>query len=798
MIKNYFAIALRNIRKHKLSSFVSIFGLTIGITFFLLLFAYVWDELTYDRFHEKSDLLYTLAVQTPKSGPLFRMAPQAGKSIAEKYPEIANYTQFFNLRMALKSGTVNNQEVVTFAQPSYFEMFQFPIKNGTSVNPLLKLNNIIISEKIALKYFGKEQPVGKSFRISDSDAELEFIIAGVLKEIPGNSSIKHDIIIPMKNAETYGNEDFPLITFFELKNNISIREFEKKLSTTKVDFNLAFTFHRKVDPLEINFSIHKFTGYHFGDNNIRGAGMTPPGGTQYVYIYSALALGVLLLACFNYMNLSIGNLNSRLKEIGARKVVGAEKKEIIKQFLIEAGCITFIAFLISLLLTQILIPVFNQLANKSLLFSSLLSFRSMGIVSILLLCTTLVTGSYPALIISRVTSANILRGHSLLGEKRKLSRFLIVVQFCIAILLISGTLLLRKQMNYVKTRDLGFDPKNVVVVDNFSVNPNVGESYKQSLLNNPMVQSASCDYNGGVAGMTNGNEEPDMSLIKDGKETGLVEYVGDYDYIKTLRLKLIQGRSISSEYPSDFASAVVVNESFVKAFNLKNPVGKRISEFAEFKKIKIITQPDLIVGVVKDFHGASLKKEIKPGFIWNIDYALTSVVVRLNTNDTKAALAMLKQNWNNVSTDPFVYHFLEDDLNAQYKEEEQWNKIFNYTSLFGILIACMGLLGFSAIVITRRTKEIGIRKVLGAELKNIIFMLTKEFVILICIAGIITCPLIIHLGNKWLAGFAYKVSVGFDIMLSAILLALGVALATVSYNTIKAAMANPVDSLKCE
>lgn len=800
MIKNYFTIAYRNITRHRLASFVSIFGLTVGITFFLLLFAYVWDELNYDRFHEKSDVTHILSARIKQSEPNFRLDPNVGLACKEKFPEISNFTQIFALKMALKSGMQNNQEVVAFARPSYLELFSFPIKNGVSVNPLNQMNNAVISEKIAEKYFGNSDPVGKSVRLSIFDIENEFIIKGVLKDIPGNSSLSHGIIIPMQNAITYGVEDFPVVTFFEMKKNVSIKEFEKKLSSTTIEFSSAMTFHRKVDPASIKYSIQKFTDYHLSGSSILGVGLKPAGEMLYVYIYSALALGVLLLACFNYINLSIGNLSSRFKEIGARKVIGAERKEIISQFLIEAGCITCVAFFISLLLTQILMPAFNQLANKTLLLKSLISVSSIAVVLLILIVTTLFTGSYPALILSRISSADILRGRTILGENRRLSRFFIVMQFCIAILLISGTLLINKQMNFIRTRDLGFDPKNVVVIDNVDVDSNVGQAFKESLLNNPMIESVSCDYNGGVAGMTNGNSEPrmPMSLIKDGKEIKLIEYVGDYDYIKTLRLNLIQGRSLSSEYPSDFANAIVVNESFVKAFNLKDPVGKNIADFAEFKNIRINTKPNLIVGVVKDFHGASLHKKITPGFIWHIDYALTSIIVRLRANNTQAALNLLRQNWNNVSQNPFSYRFLEDDLNAQYKNEDQWNDIFNFTSFVAILIACMGLLGFSSIVFTRRTKEIGIRKVLGAELKSIIYMLTKEFVILICIACIITCPFIIYLGNNWLESFAYKASIGADTILFALLISLSIALATVSYNTIKAAFANPIDSIKCE
>lgn len=811
MIKNYLTIAIRNMRKEKLTSFINIIGLTIGITFFLLLFSYVWDELTYDRFHDKSDRIYLLYANDNQLTPRLHINNKIGEAASRQFPEIQNRVAFFTFPMVAKYGGLVEQEMITFAQSSFFDIFNFPLKYGNSHKVLDQLSNVVISEEIAQKYFDNDQPVGKEFTISFGSREeggpkrIDVVVSGVLKTIPGNSSIKPKIIISIGNKSKFGFSDHVTgVTFFELKKNTSVSGLKAKISSLSIDNNTDKARYEQVNSNNLKYSIMKFTDFHFG---------AIPGTREVkshseilnVIIYSALAIGVLLLACFNYMNLSIGNYTSRLKEIGTRKIIGAQGKEIFKQFLTEAGFVTITAFIVGMILTKILLPAFNQLTGKSLAFEYLLSWQSISILLLLLFVTTFVTGSYPAFVLSRIGTVDVIKGRALLGSKKTLSRFFIVMQFCIAVFLITGTLLLRKQINFIRSQDLGFNPGNVVTINNYSAERQTALMFKESLKGSTLIQQISCSEMNNAAGMTDGNYGYYTTLIKDGKEVNIIELSGDYDYINTLNMNLIQGRLLSEKYPSDRGKAIVVNESFIKAFNLKNPIGKQISEFSFLKNSNEyslgLSDSPTIVGVVKDIHTASLHNEIKPVSICYTKYtrcALSSIIVRIAPGKTSEAIALLKQKWSSLSPDPFIYRFLDEELNFQYKEENMWNEIFGYTSFFAIVIACMGLLGFSALSIARRKKEIGIRKVLGAELKSLILLLIKEYVALICTAGIITFPFIIYFGNKWLDNFVYKTNIGIDTILLPLFIALIISLVTISYNTIKATLTNPIETIKNE
>ena len=812
MFRNYLNIAFRNLKKNKLISSINIAGLTIGITFFLLLFSYVWDEATYDRFHEKSDKIYTL-MDNVNGSSMNSINANTAKNIGGQFPEIIRYVRVLDEPISIEFNKGVNRETVFFTEPSFFEVFTFPLKYGNAGQALNQPYNVVISEEIAQKYFGDNQPLGKSLMLSLGNEKTEFHVTGVLKKIPGNSSIRPAFLVPFKNiykvnTDFKETDDFqgPIqpVTFFEINKNISIPHLENKITA----FARSISTEDSEFKNKRSYLLSKFTDSHYEKVFYPSSVLAPICNPVYSYILAALALGILLLACFNYMNLSIGNFTSRFKEIGARKVVGAEKKEIVKQFLTEAGCITFIAFMFSIILTQLLLPTFNELSGKLLNLDYLLTWKSMSIILILIIGTTLATGCYPALVLSKINAVDIFKGRTQFGGKKKLARIFIVFQFCLAILLITGTLLIKKQLNFIQSKDLGFDPKNLVIIKTFGgphseVDANkVVRLFKESLAGYPQIESVS-GVGSGSAGALADDGLRYMTYIKDGAEVDLLELRGDLDYITTLKATVIKGRSLSEKFPSDMQNTAVVNESFLKAFKIKDPIGKTLSEIALLKhhgdKGYYQFYPK-IIGVVKDFHVSSFYKEIKPvAIVYGDGWDFRNIAVRITSGNIKQAIPMLEQTWKKTGlVHPFTFRFLEDILSEVYKTEKQWNEIFGYTSFFAIVIAGMGLLGLSALSIARRTKEVGIRKVLGAELKNIYFLLSREFVLLVAISCVIAWPLAYYLGGKWLDNFAYHTSIGFDVLCYSLGIAMLVAMAAVSYYTLKAAFVNPVESLKSE
>lgn len=806
MLRSYLNITFRNLKKNKLISFINIAGLTIGITFFLLLFSYVWDEYTYDRFHEKKDNIYTLYRQAG-SISMIELYPEQDKQLEiliKQFPEIVSYTRAQQVLLSVGYDRKKNKENVHCVDPSFLNIFTFPLKYGNSENALNQPNSIVISEEIAQRYFGSQMSVGKMLNIHLGDKTEAFRVTGVLREYPGNSSIKPSLLIPFENLNKVytSGSDLRLrrAIFYEMKDNVNIPELENKIT------NKVFESKKKLN----KYCFTKFVNTHFESVSFSTPVIVNRGKAIYSYILGALAVGILLLACFNYMNLSIGSFSTRFREIGIRKVAGAEKGGIRIQFICEAAAVTFVSFLICLILTRMLLPVMNQLSGKTIDFGYLISWESISVIILLLMGTTLATGSYPALILSKVNAVDIFKGKTMFGGKKNVTRFLLVFQFGLAALLVTGTLLISKQIKFIQSKDLGYDPKNVVIVSTFCdlrANAEVDggkivESIKESLSNYPRIESIAGVFSEN-AGLLQDDGISYYPYLRGSEEINVMRMEEDINYLSTIKATILQGRGLSDKYPADKENSAVVNEAFLKAFKIKNPIGKNLSEIASINNKRMTDRENfnpIIVGVVKDFNTGSLYRKIMPVIIsYGAGWMYTHMAIRITPGSIQNDIGLLKQAWQKTGLAyPFTYRFLDEVISDEYIKEKRWNEIFGYSSFFAIVVAGMGLLGMSSLTIARRTKEIGIRKVLGAEIKGLLLLLTKEFVLLVLIAGTVTWPLAYYLGSKWLEDFAYHTSLTADVLLLPLVVTLLVALTAVSYYTIRAALANPVESLKNE
>lgn len=810
MFKNYFKIAFRNLKKQKVYSIINITGLAIGITFFILLISYVREELTYDRFHTKADKIHMLTVGFRGPPDAVASSPILAEVLKSEYPEILQTVRLWESEQTIRYDNKIFNQNVAFTDPEFFDVFTFPLKAGNPFQVLDNPSKVVLSPEMAHKFFGDQIPLGKILSINLGNEHKDFIVSGVFEEFPHNSSIQFDFLISFQNVSQVFGEEFndsivktPFFhcTFLEIMGSSKVENIEAKFSAFIDKYYGKEIREYKLDPNVVTLGLHKLTEYHLGP--LPGISLEPRGRPAYSIILFGIALVVLLLACFNYMNLSIGQSTTRFKEIGTRKVIGAQRSQLIIQFLTDSLLLSFLAFFLGLMLTGILFPRFNAFTGKALSLDYLKHWHNLLIFTGLMLFVGIVSGSYPAFVLSRMRAVDIFRGESGIGSKNIFTRALILLQFSISIFLIIATMIMAHQIDFLKTKDLGFNRNNVVAIPThaFWFGDRTGgtalEYFKNELKHHPDILA--------ISGTAAWDENPmamsiGAPLIQGDQQIAVSYKRVEYDFLDTLGISLLEGRNFSPDFPSDVSEAVIVNETFVKRFDLKDPVGKNFSEFATDSRPEESKYYPTIIGVVKDFHFSSLHQGIEP-LALNLDQEdpMTYILVRISPQNISSSIDVLRLKWNEINPDkPFMYYFLDDVINQQYRSEQNWSRIINSSSGFAIFIACIGLFGLTALAVVRRTKEIGIRKVLGARVPGIVFLLSKEFVILICLANIIAWPLAYYAGNRWLQGFAYRTGIGLWIFVLSAVLALVIAMLTVSYKTIRAALADPVEALRYE
>ncbi len=812
MFNNYFKIAFRNLSRNKAFSFINIFGLAIGLATCLLIMLYEFSELGYDSHNKDADRIYRMASAADLKGNVKENAWAATSApiawgLKTDMPEVEDVTRLLKFptldKMLLKygQGKESKQFYETngyYVDSTFFRIFTYEFKHGNMLNALNEPNSIVISEELAQKIFGNENPVGKVINIGMPYGDFNYTVKGVFKDAGIKSHIPAHFFLSMRNGDVGTWVDLQtnwatnniFHTYVKLKAGTEPKTFDKKLKPfidrrAGTDLKaLGVARQLILQPLK-DIYLHSDL-----DDEI-----SPNGSITRLYILGSIALFVLIIACINFMNLSTARSEKRAKEVGVRKVMGAEKKSLVFQFLSESILMSCLSLLLALLLASVLLPLFNNLTQKNLrLFDQPLIWIS---ITGLTLFTGVLSGLYPAFYLSSFKPIEVLKGKLLnTFSATAIRKGLVVFQFTISICLVLGTIVITQQLNFLENQQLGFNKKQQIILP----------LQDQNAIKNYLPLKNELLKNAGIKTVTSGSTYPgitnieDMLFYPDGKTIHDVVDIHlaniENDYFETLGFTILAGRGFSKEFTAD-SNSIVLNEAALKelGYDVKSAVGKRLHYV--FQGIHNTMQ---IVGVVKNFNFESLYNSIKPfGFNTLLGNKYSYVIVNVSKNNYTGLLKEMDQSWKKINPNiPFVYSFLDKDFQNNYEKDQRASVIVSYFTFIAILIACLGLFGLSAFSAEQRVREIGIRKVLGASMGNITSLLSKDFIRLVLIAIIIASPVAWFGMNKWLQGFAYKIQISWWMFASAGLLALFIALLTVSFQAVKAALANPVKSLRSE
>ncbi len=801
MFKNYFKIAFRNLWRHKAFSFINILGLAVGMAACFLIFLYVSFETSYDKFNTKADRIYRIVtdVKTPSetihSG--ITIAPLA-IYLKKDFPEVEDAVRLTSDEFLVKKGDLKFQEKSTvLADSTLFNVFDFQLVEGNKKTALTEPMSIILSQTAAKKYFGNADALGQ--RVLLTGAAINATITGVMKDIPENSQIHADMLISMSSSkQIYGQAtsdsewtSHNFLTYLLLKPNTDVKAFEKKLPAfmelhhgqQMKELQMYETLF--LEPLRDVYlkSTHSLV--------FIPATMFITGNINNVYIFSIIGIFILLIACINFINLTTARSAERAKEVGIRKVVGAARFQLTKQFISESILICLVAFILSVLLSALALPLFNQLAGKTIstgIFNNPLHVSGLFSLSILI---GIIAGFYPSLILSSFKPVSVLKGRfSTSTNGLMLRKGLVVFQFVISIALIAGTIIVYTQLNYMRNKDLGFSKEQELIINtNFDKNKDV---FKQSLLSVPGVISSS--YSSSVPGGDYTSAYSEMQNEKgETQKTNLNLYFVDYDYINQYKLKLAAGRAFSKDFATDSTQAMIINESAAKMLgysSAQNAVGRNFDQWGRKGKI---------IGVLKDFNYKSLQQQIEPLTMRIEPDRFGLVSIKVSVNNLSSTIKTIESKWNTIiPNSPFEYYFLDEAFNQQYRAENNFGNLFFNFAVLAIFISCLGLLGLSSYSTIQRTKEIGVRKVLGASVSSIVNLLSVDFIKLVLIAFVIAAPLAWLGMHKWLQDFAYQTTISWWVFALAAFTSVLIAFVTISFQAIKAAIANPVKSLRTE
>ncbi len=814
MIKNYFKIAFRNFLKSKLTSLINIGSLSVGIACCIIIILYVKNEWTYDQFHSKADRLYRVwnHVEFPGSGlqkavfTPFNMT----RLMSDDYDEVEAYTTFGQFGQEVQYKDQKHQEAINMVSAGFFKMFDFPVLSGSVEGALGKLDDIVITKTIAEKYFGTVEAAGEQIQMNIGNEDRLFTIKAVLNDVPINSSIRFQFLVSDENAKFIYPENmlntWNMIvgtSYVLLKEGTNQLQFEAKLpALVKKTLN---------DNQNRHFSIHLQPISDIHLNNEFPAGFAPVSDPKYTYILTGIAVLILILGCVNFMILSVGKASARAKEIGIRKTVGAHKKQLSAQLIAEGILLALISLLAALLLAKIALPFFNELSGNSLQMT--LSPANILMFLGLTLLVGFVASIYPAFVISAFSPMVVLKGGMSQSGKHYFKMMLVTGQFILSIFLVSTTVLMQKQLHYLQNKNLGFDSEQVVtlplqvqgargLIERVNQGMEKSQLIKNGLANNTAIVSmavSSLNFGDGNW-MQLGYYEGDNEALKEFRVN-----VVDEGFIPTMQMEIVEGRNFEKGNLADKRSAIIVNESFVRAFGLENPIGDRIPN-----KEAIDHQ---IIGVVKDFHFASLHTKVEPLVLTqNLEIAASAannfniesdptpkIMVRLTPGKFEQSIEVLKKEWQVAyGEETFDYSFINDGLARQYEAEQNLGKIVSAATFLALVIGCMGLFALATLTMNARVKEISIRKVLGAPINNILYLLSRSYVIIITVALLISVPMTIYFANNWLSAFEYRIAIGIDAFLLSGLSTLAIALLTITYQCLKVANANPAKTLSSE
>ena len=794
MIKNYIKIAFRNLLRHKSFSFINIIGLAVGMTACFLIFMYVRFELSYDKFNQNFGQIYRLNTDIKSPNEVLHWSSASapmGPALQADFPEVKANARVFGAGFLIESNNQKFQENnISFTDPSIFKIFTFPFIHGNPETALKDPFSIVITETMAKKYFGNTDAIGKTLRLN---AKQPVTVTGVIKDLPLNSHFSFDMLLSASTMEKmklidmneWGN--FSNFTYLLIPDANAAAKLQAKLPNFLIKHisedkrRKGYNYELFVEPLKEVYM-----------DTFRGAPVN--GNMSNVYTFSIIATFILLIACINFINLTTARATERAKEVGIRKVVGAGKNQLTTQFLGESIIICLISFLFSVLLSMLLLPLFNQLAGK-IISHNIIEHGYIFILFAISLAIGFIAGIYPALVLTNFSITSVLKGKFSTSVKGIfLRKGLVIVQFTISIVLIVGTIIVYNQLNYMRNQSLGFQKDQMMIVDfnGDSVVQSMSETLKNELKQVNGVVSVS------GSGTTPGNGNSVAYSEVESRSGNLLSmnmnlYDVDFDFMPQYGMKMVAGRAFSKEFATDTTQSFVVNETTSKNLGYTSPkdaIGKKFNQWG---------RKGQIIGVVQDFHFESLQQNVKPLNLRINPRNINVFTLKIKGGDIPNTIASVESKWKVLAPQrPFTYYFLDQNFNKQYATEDRFGKLFMYFSVLAIMISCLGLLGLASYSTLQRTREIGIRKVLGASVPGIVNMLSKEFMLLVFIAAIVAFPLAWFGMHSWLKDFAYKVNIGWWVFAVAGILAMMIAITTVSFQAIRAALANPVKSLRSE
>ncbi len=802
MFKNYLKVTLRNLKKHKGYSLINVAGLSVGMACFVLILLFVQYEFSYESQHELADRIYRVNVEQHRPDSVFRAQTSPvplAETLHAEIPDIVAYTRFqsFGNTMVSFEDRRFYETGLVFVDSGVLDIFNFLLVAGNKDAVLKERNTVMITEAMAVKYFGREDPVGKTLTLNN---QLPVTVTGVFKDHPDNTNIRPDFLLSFETLRGIAPDSYfsnwisqQLQTYILLPENHSVADMEDKIES-------VFSPHKSSDDVRV-LKLEQLKRMHLFSE------VTTTGDIKTIYIFLAVGLLIILTACINFMNLATARSAGRAKEVGLRKVVGAIRRQLIKQFMGETLIFTFISVLLALILVYAFLPVLNSMTGQAVAVSDLgRSGILLGLLGIVIL-VGLLSGSYPSLFLSGFQPAAVLKGTTSSGTRGAgFRKILVIGQFSISIILIACTLILGKQLHFLHNKDLGFKKDQIVVLRNNSQELLSDlQPFKEALLQNPKITGVSgSNQLPSSIGMYN---NVTWEGAQDEEEIELVFNEIDYDFLDTYEIELVQGRNFDRKFPGDDrlayraqgfdnAGSLILNEEAARRMNFDDPIGKRVIQVFGERRYSYTA-----IGVIKDFHFTSLRNLIQPMNFFLRSGGFRYISIKLQTQDVSGTLGYIEETWNRVAPGfPFESFFLDTVFEERYRSEERLQSLFSYFSLLAIFIACLGLFGLASFAAEQRTKEIGIRKVLGASSSSVVLLLSKEFTWLVLIANVIALPLAYLIMSSWLHGYAYRINVNSHLLFFflASAAALGIAWLTVGFQAVKAAMFNPVDSLRYE
>ncbi|MDH5385025.1 MAG: ABC transporter permease [Candidatus Aminicenantes bacterium] len=802
MFMNHLKIAYRNFIRHKLYSFINVFGLAIGLSICMIISLWVLREMSYDRFHEKAHRIYRVERELFRDN-LYSRWPIVGGSykqaLIDDYPEIENAVRFWRREFAIKDNKNAVHRQGMFAvDNSVFEMFDFRLEEGDEDTALEEPLTVVLTRKNAVKYFGTGDPIGKSLTFEWQGEQTDFKVTGVLREVPDNSHIHFDMLI---SIASYPEEEFAdwrsnyLYTYVLISENTSKAELEEKLKTF-VTQRLEAHYG---DLLLQDRSIHEVLKMHLfpiKDIHLHPTAdweVEPGGNILSVYIFSCVAVLILIIACMNFVNLSTARASKRAKEVSLRKTVGAEKHQLKVQFIQESVLLAFVSLVLAFFMCSLFIQSYNGIFAENLSLSLFLQLKHMIILVGATFAVGVLAGLYPAYYLTRFEPVAVMKGGPLSGSgKSVFRRNMVIIQFSITIILIVGVFTVYKQMRYIQTRSLGFDKENVIIIPVRSqqIAQNYGSFWTELMRNSQIVAASASSEVPADSHYSNSHVNPPES----DEPISMILFSSDHDYVETYQLEVLAGRAFSRDFSTDTEGTIILNESAAHriGWTPEEAVGKKLEGGYSESEAQV-------VGVVKNFHFKSLRREVEPMALFLYPNYIREISVRIMPGDIGKTLNFIQKTWETAfPAEQFEYSFLDNRINQLYASERKMQKIFVIFSSLSILVACLGLLGLVSFTAELKTKEIGIRRVLGASTGSVVVMLSKEFIKWILLANIIAWPLAWFMMNKWLQNFAYRANIGWFVFALAGFVTVSIAIFTFIFQTVKTACINPADSLRYE